>query len=49
MSDLNDTAEKIVETARRLGASEGTAWASQGTWTDVKQRDGQIEMAAFLL
>ena len=43
MSGLNDTAEKIVETARRLGASEVTAWASQGTWTDVKQRDGQIE------
>ena len=43
MNNLNDTAENIVETARRLGASEVTAWASQGTWTDVKQRDGQIE------
>ena len=43
MSNLHDTAQTIVETARRLGASEATAWASQGTWTDVKQRDGHIE------
>ena len=43
MSNLNDTAEKLVTIARRLGASEVTAWASQGTWTDVKQRDGHIE------
>jgi len=43
MNNLNETASKIVETAMRLGASEVTAWASQGTWTDVKQRDGRIE------
>ncbi len=43
MNNLNDTANTIVETALRLGASEVTAWASQGTWTDVKQRDGHIE------
>ena len=43
MNTLHDTAEKIVDIARRLGASEVTAWASQGTWTDVKQRDGKIE------
>ena len=43
MKHLNETANKIVQTAIRLGASEVTAWASQGTWTDVKQRDGRIE------
>jgi PmbA protein len=43
MNKLNDTAATIVETATRLGASEVTAWASEGTWTDVKQRDGRIE------
>jgi PmbA protein len=43
MNNLNNTAATIVETAKRLGASEVTAWASEGTWTDVKQRDGRIE------
>lgn len=33
----------MVEIATRLGASEATAWASTGTYTDVKQRDGSIE------
>lgn len=43
MNKLHSTANTIVETAKRLGASEVTAWASEGTWTDVKQRDGRIE------
>ena len=43
MSDLLNTAELVVETARSLGADEITAWSSEGTWTDVKQRDGKIE------
>ena len=41
--ELIDTAERMVTLANRLGASESTAWASSGTWTDVKQRDGSIE------
>lgn len=43
MSELQSTASLIVDTARSLGADEVTAWASEGTWTDVKQRDGKIE------
>lgn len=42
-SELRSTAARMVEIATRLGASEATAWASTGTWTDVKQRDGAIE------
>ena len=41
--DLQDIAGRMVELATRFGAAEATAWASQGTWTDVKQRDGSIE------
>lgn len=40
---LRDTAEMMVGIAQKLGASEATAWTSEGTWTDVKQRDGNIE------
>ena len=40
---LINTANMIVETARALGADEVTAWASTGTYTDVKQRDGTLE------
>lgn len=43
MNGLRDTAEMMVEMAQKLGASETTAWTSEGTWTDVKQRDGSIE------
>lgn len=43
MSELLSTAQLIVDTARSLGADEITSWASEGTWTDVKQRDGKIE------
>jgi PmbA protein len=43
MSELISTAQLIVDTARSLGADEITSWASEGTWTDVKQRDGKIE------
>lgn len=41
--DLQDIAGRMVELSTRFGAAEATAWASQGTWTDVKQRDGSIE------
>jgi len=40
---LIDTAAKIVDLAKSLGAEEVTAWSSEGTYTDVKQRDGSIE------
>jgi len=40
---LRETAALMVEIATRHGASEATAWASTGTYTDVKQRDGSIE------
>jgi PmbA protein len=44
MSDaLIATASQIVDMARNMGASEVTAYASEGTYTDVKQRDGSIE------
>lgn len=42
-SSLQDTASMMVEIAQSMGAAEATAWSSQGTWTDVKQRDGAIE------
>ena len=42
-TNLIDTAALIVETAKSLGASEVTAYAGEGTYTDVKQRDGAIE------
>lgn len=41
--DLLATAQHMVELAKGLGVSEATAWASEGTYTDVKQRDGSIE------
>lgn len=41
--NLRETAALMVEIATRHGASEATAWASTGTYTDVKQRDGSIE------
>ena len=43
INGLRDTAELLGEIAQKLGASETTAWTSEGTWTDVKQRDGSIE------
>ncbi len=40
---LINSASMIVELAQGLGAEEVTAWTSEGTYTDVKQRDGSIE------